>query len=115
MVLENLHVKHKAFGQGIVVSTKGQYFTVKFESAEKIFVYPDIFEKFLTLEDGSVSDEIKLDLDKSKAVKQRIIDNKREENVRAMTKGIVIPGKENVDSEGEDEESSYKNKDEEEV
>ena len=115
MVLENLHVKHKAFGQGIVVSTKGQYFTVKFESAEKIFVYPDIFEKFLTLEDGSVSDEIKLDLDKSKAVKQRIIDNKREENVRAMTKGIVIPGKENVDSEGEDEESSFKNKDEEEV
>ena len=65
MVLENLHVKHKAFGLGTVVSTKGQYFTVKFDSAEKIFVYPDIFEKFLTLEDGSVSDEIKNDLNKS--------------------------------------------------
>ena len=42
MVLENLRVKHKAFGQGIVVSTKGQYFTVKFDSVEKIFVYPNV-------------------------------------------------------------------------
>lgn len=115
MVLENLHVKHKTFGVGTVVSTKGQYFTVKFETAEKIFVYPDIFEKFLTLDDGSVSEEILADLDKSKANKQKIIDNKREENVRAMTKGIVIPGKENAGLENEDEESSFKNKDEEEV
>ena len=112
MVLENLQVKHKAFGLGQVVSTKGQYFTVKFESCEKIFVYPDIFEKFLTLEDGSVTDEIKNDLDRSKADKQKIIDNKREENVRAMMKGIVIPGKENVGPEGEEEESGYKNTEE---
>ena len=112
MVLENVQVKHKAFGLGQVISTKGQYFTVKFESCEKIFVYPDIFEKFLTLEDGSVSDDIRNDLDKSKADKQKIIDNKREENVRAMMKGIVIPGKENTGLEGEDEESAYKNTEE---
>ena len=112
MVLENLQVKHKAFGLGQVISTKGQYFTVRFESCEKIFVYPDIFEKFLTLEDGSVSDDIRLDLEKSKACKQKIIDNKREENVRAMMKGIVIPGKENVGPEGEDEEAGYKNNEE---
>ncbi len=115
MVLENLHVKHNAFGIGTVISTKGQYFTVKFDSAEKIFVYPDIFEKFLTLEDGSVSDEILSDLRKSKEAKQKIIDNKREENVRSMIKGIVIPGKENIGVEGEDEENGFKNKDEEEV
>ena len=112
MVLQNLQVKHKAFGLGQVVSTKGQYFTVKFESCEKIFVYPDIFEKFLTLEDGTVSEEIKKDLDRSKANKQKIIDDKREENVRAMMKGIVIPGKENVGPEGEEEESGYKNTEE---
>ena len=93
MVLENLQVKHKAFGLGQVVSTKGQYFTVKFESCEKIFVYPDIFEKFLTLEDGSVSGEILADIAAAKAAKQAIIDQKKEENIRAMTKGIVIPGK----------------------
>lgn len=114
MVLENLQVKHKAFGSGTVTSIKGQYFTVKFSSCEKIFVYPDIFEKFLTLEDGTVNDEILADLGKAKADKQKIIDTKREENVRAMTKGIVIPGKENNGLDGEDEES-YKNKEEEEI
>jgi len=115
MVLENLHVKHKAFGIGTVISTKGQYFTVKFDSAEKIFVYPDIFEKFLTLEDGSVSDDILADLKLANAKKQKVIENKREENVRAMTKGIVIPGKENTGLEGEDEESSFKNTEPEEI
>ncbi len=115
MVLENLHVKHKAFGIGTVISSKGQYFTVKFDTAEKIFVYPDIFEKFLTLEDGSVSDDILTDLRQSKDKKQKIIDNKREENVRAMTRGIVIPGKESLGADGEDEESGFKKHEEEEV
>ena len=32
-----------------VVSVNGQYITVKFESVQKVFVYPDIFEKFLNL------------------------------------------------------------------
>ncbi len=114
MVLENLHVKHKAFGVGTVISTNGQYFTVKFDSAEKIFVYPDIFEKFLTLEDGSISDEILDDLKLSKDAKQKIIDHKREENVRAMTKGIVIPGKENNSGENDEEESGFKPKEDEE-
>lgn len=115
MVLENIQVKHKAFGIGRVISTKGQYFTVKFDTAEKIFVYPDIFEKFLTLEDGTVSEEILADLQSVKAKKQKILDNKQEENFRAMTKGIVIPGKENNGLEGEDEESGFKNKEEDEI
>ncbi len=113
MVLENLQVKHKAFGIGTVISTQGQYFTVKFDSAEKIFVYPDIFEKFLTLSDGTVSEEIISDLKFSKEKKQRIIDNKREENVRSMIKGIVIPGKENNGNE-DDEDSPSKSREEEE-
>ena len=115
MVLDNLHVKHKSFGTGTVVSTRGQYFTVKFDTAQKIFVYPDIFEKFLTLEDGTVSEEIMADIKAAKAEKQRILDKKHEENVRAMTRGIVIPGKENNGTEFEDEESSYKNTEQEDI
>ena len=82
--------------------------TVKFENCEKIFVYPDIFEKFLTLADGEVNDEINADLAAAKAAKQKILDKKNEENVRAMTRGIVIPGKENLNPDGEEEESSDK-------
>ena len=108
MNFENLEVKHKAFGNGVVISNEGKYFTVKFEAVTKTFVYPDIFEKFLTLADGSVSDEILMDLDSVKKIKQQIQDKKHEENLRAMTKGIVIPGKEINLAEGEDDEGQQK-------
>ena len=114
MLLENLEVLHKSFGKGTVVATNGQYFTVKFESTQKIFVYPDIFEKFLTLADGSVSEEILADISSSKARKQKELDKKNEENLRAMTRGIVIPGKENVNTDSEDEEGRFKNNEQEE-
>ena len=115
MVLENLHVRHKAFGEGVVVATQGKYFTVKFSTAEKVFVYPDIFEKFLTLEDGTVSDDIKEDIRLTNVQKQAVIDRKREENVRAMTRGIVIPGKEGASLEAEDEENRRNSSENEEI
>ncbi len=109
MVLENLSVNHKAFGAGHIVAVNGNYITVKFEGTQKTFVYPDIFEKFLTLSDGSVSEEILRDIESSKAEKQVILDKKNEENMRAMTRGIVIPGKEFVQSEQDEEEAKFKN------
>ena len=115
MVLDNLHVKHKAFGDGTVVSTSGKYITVKFAGVQKIFVYPDIFEKFLTLDDGTVSDDILEDIKASNLAKQKIIDIKNEENHRAMTRGIVIPGKEITNADGEEDESSFKSGDHEET
>jgi len=107
MIFENLQVKHTAFGDGTVIAKSGQYITVQFAAAKKIFVYPDIFEKFLTLADGTVSDDIKADIVATNLAKQKVIDIKNEENYRAMTKGIVIPGKEN-NADLEDEENSYK-------
>ena len=82
--------------------------TVKFDKAQKIFVYPDAFENFLTLEDGSVSEEIIVDIRAVKEARQAIIDKQKEENLRAMTRGIVIPGKEGAISEIEEEENAYK-------
>ena len=115
MVLENLQVKHKSFGDGVVTTINGKYFTVNFSAGNKTFVYPDIFEKFLTLSDGSVSDEIKADLDAANALKQSIINQKTEENERAKTRGIVIPGKEMVAGEGEDDENRMKSSEIEEI
>ena len=115
MVLDNLEVMHKSFGKGTVASVNGKYFTVKFESAQKTFVYPDIFEKFLTLADGSVNDDILADLRASNALKQKELDRKNEENRQAMTRGIVIPGKDIVNTEGDEEEGRFKNSDNEEA
>ena len=115
MVFENLEVLHKSFGKGTVILKNGQYLTVKFDAAQKIFVYPDIFEKFLTLADGTVSEEILADLEASKAAKKKILDSKEEENIRAMTRGLVIPGKENLNSETDEEEAREKNSEAEEI
>ena len=107
MVLNSLQVKHKAFGVGIVVDHIGSYITVKFDTAEKKFVYPDVFEKYLTLADGTVPEEISVDIEASKRAKQLIIDRRNAENANAMNRGIVIPGKE-PSREGENDENRYK-------
>lgn len=115
MIAENSLVKHKSFGIGTVVACQGKYMKIKFTSIEKTFVYPDAFDKFLTLPDGTVSDEIRADLDKSKAEKQAIIDKKNEEQLHTMIHGIVIPGKEAVTFDGNDTESRLKSEEPEEI
>lgn len=112
MNIENLKVKHKAFGEGVVCAMNGNYITVKFEQTQKVFVYPDIFEKFLTLADGTVTEDIMADLQRAKNHKQSIIDKKNEENLRAMTKGIVVPGRENLNGDFDEEERKNSEKEE---
>lgn len=106
MILENLQVKHKTFGDGVVISTDGKYMTIKFDSTTKNFVYPDSFDKFLTLPDGTVSDEILADLAVVKEQRMNLIKVKEQENLHTMTHGIVIPGRGYEKSEEED---GYKN------
>ena len=115
MIFDNLGVKHKTFGDGTVISQSGKYMTVRFATAQKTFVYPDAFESFLTLADGTVSDEIKCDISLAKEEKQKIINKKNEENLRAMTRGIVIPGKEGSANEGEEGENRFKSQENEEI
>ena len=115
MVFDNLEVNHKAFGCGTVVAKQGKYLTVKFGTVQKVFVYPDAFEGYLTLSDGTVPEEIVIDIETAKREKQIIIDKKKEENLRSMIKGIVIPGKEGAIGEPEEEENNYKSHEQEEI
>lgn len=113
MIEINLQVLHKKFGLGTVSNIDGSYITVKFEDCEKNFVYPDSFEKYLTLADGTVSSDILAEIAISNAHKQSIIDKKNQENLHSMTHGIVIPGKEMSLDGNDDEESNDKNESEE--
>jgi hypothetical protein len=114
MELNNLQVKHKVFGIGTVVETDGKYMTILFGDVRKNFVYPDSFEKYLTLADGTVSEEILGDLANVVAIKQSILDKKIAENLHSMKHGIVIPGKE-ITSETEDEDGQYKSSETEDI
>ena len=113
MVFQNIKVTHKTFGEGVVTNHEGNYINVSFGGAVKRFVYPDAFDRFLTVEDESIGAAIKLDIDASKRAKQVIIDKKKEENYRAMTRGIVIPGKE-TNGDTDVEEDEFRNRESEE-
>ena len=115
MISQNAHVKHATFGIGSVIDLQGKYMKIKFATAEKTFVYPDAFEKFLTLEDGTVTSDILADLDEVKRQKRAIQEKKNEEQLHTMTHGIVIPGKELVTLEPTDTESRLKSEEPEEL
>lgn len=114
MELNNLQVKHKVFGLGTVVESDGKYMTISFGDVRKNFVYPDSFEKYLTLADGTVSDEILSDIAKVSAIKQSILEKKIAENLHSMKHGIVIPGKE-INPDTDEEDGQYKSTDSEEA
>ncbi len=47
-------VIHHSFGEGIVVNIIDNYITIKFKIGVKKFIYPDIFNTYLKLEDNSL-------------------------------------------------------------
>ncbi len=115
MISLNAEVRHTTFGIGYVVDLQGKYMRIKFASVEKTFVYPDAFEKYLTLSDGTVSNEILEDIREMNKQKQAIIGKKVEERLHTMTHGKVLPGKEVQTLETDDPDSRLKNTEPEEL
>lgn len=58
MQLMGQSVKHKVFGKGVVTEQENHVVTVTFSQGEKRFLYPDAFEKFLTLSDETAAERI---------------------------------------------------------
>lgn len=115
MISQNETVKHTTYGIGTIVACQGKYMKIKFANVEKTFVYPDAFEKFLTLADGTVSSDILADIERINAEKREFLAKKTEERIHTMTHGIVIPGKELVSFEGTDTENRLKSEEPEEI
>jgi hypothetical protein len=74
--LTGIRVEHVKYKQGIIISTSENYVTVKFdnEASSKVFVYPDCFEKYLTVLDSQISDEIRRLLTEKSATKENIVE-----------------------------------------
>lgn len=58
MQLEGMEVSHMKFGEGKVMELKEKYITILFPQGEKKFLYPNSFNKFLTLKDKKVQTEM---------------------------------------------------------
>lgn len=62
MDLINQAVIHKAFGEGKVINIENGYIIVLFSQGEKRFLYPSIFNQFLTMKDAACADFVKSEI-----------------------------------------------------
>lgn len=58
MNLSGQAVKHAAFGKGIITDFSGNKISICFSEGQKLFLYPEAFSQFLTLENESLQQEI---------------------------------------------------------
>lgn len=78
MNLINEEVTHKVFGEGNIVDHDESIITIDFNEGIKKFVYPDAFEKFITLNDESIANSLKKIFLK-KQLEKEALEKKREE------------------------------------
>jgi hypothetical protein len=78
MDLINKQVLHKNFGKGNIVDCNAAYVVVQFKSGIKEFVYPDAFEKYLTLVDKKAANSVDKILEKLE-IEREIEEQKIEE------------------------------------
>ena len=66
MNLKGVIVNHIIFGEGIIKDYDENYITISFSQGEKMFVYPDAFEKYLSVENDEIKEFINLEIEKKK-------------------------------------------------
>ena len=85
-------VRHAAFGEGIILAIDGRCVTVRFESGEKRFVYPNAFEGYLVAEDPDVRYEIGRALGEARRLREESEKRRIHERACLSDKGSVISG-----------------------
>lgn len=78
MNLINEEITHKVFGEGNIVDHEETIITIDFNKDIKKFVYPDAFEKFITLNDKSTAKSLKNYFLKRK-LKEEVLEKQLEE------------------------------------
>ncbi|KKK36358.1 malate synthase [Mesobacillus campisalis] len=78
MNLINKKVTHKRYGMGNIVNHNDSRIEINFASENKQFIFPDVFEKHLTLHDKSVANSLEEMLQK-KAMKRKEQEWKKEQ------------------------------------
>ena len=79
MNLRGVSVNHKTFGEGIIKQYDANYLVVSFSQGEKKFVYPDVFESFISVNDSNIAEFINSEIEKKKRdkIKQQDITNEK--------------------------------------
>lgn len=66
MDLIGCEVIHKSFGNGSVVEQSDEYITIKFLIGIKKFLYPDVFENFMTITNLQIQEKLNAEIEEKK-------------------------------------------------
>ncbi len=74
MDLIGCEVIHKSFGNGSVVEQSDEYITIKFLIGIKKFLYPDVFENFMTITNLQIQEKLNAEIEEKseRLLKKRI-------------------------------------------
>jgi hypothetical protein len=78
MNLRGVSVYHNVFGEGIIKQCDENYLVVSFSQGDKTFVYPDVFENFISVNDIKIAEFIHFEIEKRKRNKLKQQDNTNE-------------------------------------
>ena len=81
-------VGHARFGEGVILGIDGRCMTVRFESGEKRFVYPDAFDGYLVTGDPDVKREVERALTEVRSAKE--VSERRRRRVRSSSTSIPL-------------------------
>ena len=87
MNLINKKVTHKRFGMGSIVKHNDSSIEINFATENKMFVFPDVFGKHLTLHDKSVAHSFEKIL-QEKEMERKEEELKKEEEKRLQRKNL---------------------------
>ena len=93
MNLIGVLVNHKTFGEGIIKQYDANYLVISFSQGEKKFVYPDVFESFISVNDSNIAKFINLEIEKKKRnkIKQQNITNEKKNLVQQKPQQNINP------------------------
>lgn len=98
MNLIGVLVNHKTFGEGIIKQYDANYLVISFSQGEKKFVYPDVFESFISVNDSNIVKFINLEIEKKKRnkIKQQNITNGKKNLVQQNINPVSKPSRETL-------------------
>ena len=95
----NMKVKHKAFGDGIVISIEDSYILIEFPQGVKKFAYPDAFDGYLTVEDEDINQCIQQEIENIKKIEKEKLENlERQKQIQRKNKEKHIKVKKKMDA-----------------
>lgn len=83
MNLINKKVTHKSFGIGSIVKHNDSSIEINFETENKMFVYPDVFGKYLTIHDKNDAKSLEIIIQK-KEMERKEEETKKEEEKKLL-------------------------------